>query len=249
MQNYIVFTDLDGTLLNHADYSYDEAKPMLHWLKQKGIPVVFTTSKTAQECRMLQHEMGLKDPYIVENGAAICQGEQVIEMLGVPYSTIKGFIDRYKERFGIVPFSDMSVEEVMARTGFGYVQAKIAKEREYSEPFLMHDEGMLDALKACAAQEGFKILKGGRFYHCVGSGQDKGEAVRRLMKRYPERVSIGLGDNYNDIAMLDVVDIAVLIPHYAGQYIEYAREGLIKASHQGSQGWRESLEKVFDVTC
>ncbi|OQX74074.1 MAG: hypothetical protein B6D59_03715 [Campylobacteraceae bacterium 4484_4] len=245
MQKYIIFTDLDGTLLNHEDYTYDEALPMLKWLQNHRIPVVFTTSKTRQECEILQEEMGLHDPFIVENGAAIYEGEKLLEVLGEPYEKIRQCTGTFKEQFSLLPFSAMSVEEVMERTGFSYLQAKMAKEREYSEPFLIRDERRLTELEVLAETMGLKILKGGRFYHCVGINQDKGEAVRRLKKRYPGYLSIGLGDNYNDVAMLDVVEVPILIPHHKGRYIEYERKGLIRAKHKGSLGWRESLEEVL----
>ncbi len=247
MRKYIVFTDLDGTLLNHEDYTYAEALPMLRWLQHHRIPIVFTTSKTRHECEILQSEMGVHDPFIVENGAAIYEDGAAIEVLGEPYEKIRRCTDTYKRIFSLLPFSDMSIEEVMARTGFSYAQAKITKEREYSEPFLIRDERRLTELEVLAERMGLKILKGGRFYHCVGIGQDKGEAIKRLKRRYPEYVSIGLGDNYNDTAMLDAVEIPILIPHHEGRYIEYERKGLIRAEHKGSRGWNEALKRVFDV--
>jgi len=33
-QNYLIFTDLDGTLLDHNTYSTDEAKEMLEKMEQ-----------------------------------------------------------------------------------------------------------------------------------------------------------------------------------------------------------------------
>ncbi len=112
---------------------------------------------------------------------------------------------------------------------------------------MIHDERCLSELERLAEERGLKILKGGRFYHCVGIGQDKGEAVSRLMRRYPDHVSVGLGDNFNDVALLDAVDIPILIPHHEGAYIPYERTGLRRAPHKGSLGWCKSLEELFDV--
>ena len=49
MSDMLVFTDLDGTLLDHHDYSYDAALPTLRRLKKANIPLIFNTSKTAAE--------------------------------------------------------------------------------------------------------------------------------------------------------------------------------------------------------
>ncbi|MCG7852909.1 MAG: HAD hydrolase family protein, partial [Methanosarcinaceae archaeon] len=46
---YVVFTDLDGTLIDHDTYSYKAARPALAALKKQGIPLIFCTSKTRAE--------------------------------------------------------------------------------------------------------------------------------------------------------------------------------------------------------
>jgi len=42
----IIFTDLDGTLLNHKSYDYKAVLPLLERLKSLDIPVVLNSSKT-----------------------------------------------------------------------------------------------------------------------------------------------------------------------------------------------------------
>jgi len=241
----VVCTDLDGSLLNHGDYSFHEALPMLSFLRRGHIDLIYVTSKTRKECELLQKEMGISAPFIVENGAALFFPDKKAEILGRPHEEIVTFLQRYKRIYGIEAFYDMSLERLMDRTGFDKKQAELAKEREFSEPFLLHDESSLDALRETAHREGFSILKGGRFYHCVGAGQDKGKAVSSILQNYPGYRSIGLGDNFNDIAMLDVVDIPILIPKYTGEFIPYERDGLRRACCPGSRGWNEALKEVL----
>jgi mannosyl-3-phosphoglycerate phosphatase len=245
-KNIVVFTDLDGSLLNHDDYSFEDAKPMLAYLKERKIPLIYTTSKTKEECEILQKKMQLDAPFIVENGACIFGLEHGTIQLGRSYSEIRLFMDSIKEHFGIRPFFDMSVEAVMEYTGFSYDLAQMAKRREFSEPFLIHDERKLTAVEKLAESEGMKILKGGRFYHCVGIDQDKGKAVSKVLEHYHDSFSIGLGDNYNDVDMLRVVDRAILIPHHAGRFIDVEIAGLFKAAHQGARGWNDALKKVLE---
>ena len=242
--DYIIFTDLDGSLLNHEDYSYKEALEMLSFIKHHNIPLVFTTSKTRAECEILQAQMGINAPFIVENGAAIFGLEENIQ-LGLSFSEISSFTQKYKDEFGLLLFSGMKVEEVMEYTGFDYASASIAKSRDFSEPFLPKDEERLTALEKIAESNGLKILKGGRFYHCVGIAQDKGVAVEKVLSLFPNRVSIALGDNYNDIEMLKVVDIPILIPHHEGRYIDTSIKNIIKAPFKGSLGWNETLKKIL----
>ena len=72
MTRLLVVTDLDGTLLDHETYSYAEAAPALAELRRRGIPLVLASSKTRAEMELLHAELGLSDPFICENGAAIC---------------------------------------------------------------------------------------------------------------------------------------------------------------------------------
>ena len=41
----VIFTDLDGSLLDHDTYSYAEAEPCLTYLHKQCIPLIFTSSK------------------------------------------------------------------------------------------------------------------------------------------------------------------------------------------------------------
>jgi len=67
----IVFSDLDGTLLDHRTYDYSPALPALAKLQEKQIPLVFCTRKTAAEMIPFRKEIKNKDPFIVENGGGI----------------------------------------------------------------------------------------------------------------------------------------------------------------------------------
>ena len=242
---YVVFTDLDGSLLDHSDYSFEEALPMLAFLKSNNIDLIYTTSKTKIECELLQEKMGINSPFIVENGACIYYDDKTFDQLGRDHQEVVCFLDRYKKQFAIDSFSDLSLKELMAYTGFDAKRALFARQRNFSEPFLLRDQKKLPFLRETAQKEGFKILEGGRFYHCVGAKQDKGEAIKRVLRKYKGYTSIALGDSPNDIAMLKVADKAILIPRYDNTYIDIDLPDLIKARSPGSKGWNESLKRVF----
>ena len=46
MSKLIVYTDLDGSLLDGTSYSYEAATPALTALREQGIPLVLVSSKT-----------------------------------------------------------------------------------------------------------------------------------------------------------------------------------------------------------
>ena len=75
MARPLVFTDLDGTLLDHHTYRFDEAAEMLEYLKARDIPLIIVTSKTRPEVLKLQQKLGIRAPFIVERAAkGACAG-------------------------------------------------------------------------------------------------------------------------------------------------------------------------------
>lgn len=68
---YLVFTDLDGTLLDHDTYRWDAAIPALEQCKTNGTPVILVSSKTRVEIDILRRRLSLSEPFISENGGGI----------------------------------------------------------------------------------------------------------------------------------------------------------------------------------
>ena len=66
MRNYIIFSDLDGTLLDHKTYTFDPALEALSIIKSRQIPLILSSSKTRAEIERIQSHLALKDPFIFE---------------------------------------------------------------------------------------------------------------------------------------------------------------------------------------
>ncbi|MDA3947025.1 MAG: HAD-IIB family hydrolase [Helicobacteraceae bacterium] len=252
----LIFTDLDGTLLDHDSYSFLPALPMLEYLKEQYIPLVIVTSKTKSEVILLQKALGLKAPFIIENGAGIFipqNGGFEMIALGKLYDETREAFSRYAKSVKIRGFSDMSIEEVALYTGLSVADAERAKERHFSEPFLIDDEAQLSQLTKMANADGFDVVKGGRFHHLITKGQDKASAIKEVIDLYKERWhdirfdTIALGDSANDLTMLKSVDLPVLIPHKDGSYLDCYIDGMIKAPFPGPEGWNSVLKGYFHV--
>ena len=156
------------------------------------------------------------------------------------------FYNEYKEEFALKGFSDMDIEEVSKLTGLDLNNAKLAKQREFTEPFVMKDTDKLEKLKNLASTYKIKITQGGRFFHLIGEQQDKGIAVKKTIelfeKLYNSKInSIALGDGQNDITMLKGVDTPIVIKNYNDEYLDLAVPNLQKSTHQGSLGWNEMI--------
>ena len=154
MPNLIVFTDLDGSLLDSTTYSYEAALPALTALREQGIPLVLVSSKTRAEMEPLRQRLDHRDPFIVENGGAVFVPHglfdfplermrtrspyQVIE-LGLPYHMLREVLKQIEEAVEtpLQGFGDLSVEDIMQVTGLPHADAILAKQREYDEPYLL----------------------------------------------------------------------------------------------------------------
>ena len=260
----VVFTDLDGTLLDHHSYRFDAAAGMLEYLRTHRIPLVIVTSKTRPEVLKLQERLGIREAFIVENGAgafipagsllADAPSGEACEAVSEAksYGEIRAFFERVRQRYGLRGFGDMEVPEVMRLTGLDEEGARNAMQRDFTEPFLIGERSALPALREEAQKEGLDVVEGGRFFHLVTHGATKGRALRALAERYASRFgakvrTIALGDSANDIPMLRAADVAVLIPHPDGSYEPVEIAGVVRAPFPGPKGWNAALKELLDV--
>lgn len=259
----IIFTDLDGTFLNHDDYSFTDSLEALKIISEENIPLIFTTSKTKIEVELLQRKVGIKEPFIVENGAAIffpkeynnldlsflkLKGNYYILQLGLSYENILTFYNKYKEKYGMFGFRDMSEEEISSYTSLSIDDAKLSKQRDFTEPFILKNETNLKELEKLALDYNIKITKGGRFYHLIGKNQDKGIAVKKAKEIFEKLykhsvVSLGLGDGPNDIELLKNVNTPIVIKNHKGEYLNTNIDSIQKSTFKGSKGWNEMVIK------
>lgn len=255
----VIFTDLDGTLLDHDSYSYEAALPTLELVRSRRIPLIVCTSKTRAEIEQFRNETANTHPYIVENGGAICipksyfkfeipgakEQEGFLEIvLGTEYSLLLGALAAIRQA-GIpaVGFSDMSDEQVADDTGLSVDAARLARRREYDEAFRMDDLQKEPLLKEIIKSRGLFWTRGGRYWHIMGSN-DKGRAVgilASLFRKQGEITTVGLGDSPNDFPMLDNVDIAYLVQRPDGSY---ASDHYRHALGIGPVGWKNAVLEV-----
>lgn len=237
----VVFTDLDGTLLDRDTYSYAQAEPAIAHLRSRGIPLVLVTSKTRAEVAALRQSMGNTDPYIVENGAAVIIPGHPDLVLGASSSASRHALRRAAlvSKVLVRGFSEMSVDEICQCSGLRPEIAALAARREYGEPFVILD-GDPANLENALAEMDFQLTRGGRFFHVLG-GCDKARAVQSCMAFLGDDDSIGLGDAPNDIGFLRVVRRPVLIPSPHLPAMRAALPDALIAPEPGPAGWSRTV--------
>ena len=262
----VVITDLDGTLLDQRDYSYRASQPAIDRLLELHIPLILCSSKTRAEIQCLWDELGLRDPFIVENGGALWipgkyfpvptgavgpDGWAVIELGPKVGGLRQALLEAAAGCDARVRcWGDMGLDEIAALTGMTLEQARRATQRLYDEPFVV-EEGDAECLAARLTSIGLRVVKGDRFYHVVGK-QDKGHAAKTILDLYrkttPALRSIGLGNSANDLSLLANVDLPVLVRNPDGSWDEKVSRqipGISKSTEVGPAGWREMIERVL----
>lgn len=264
--NLVVFTDLDGTLLDHATYAPTSATEALEVLEEREIPIILCSSKTRAEIELLQLDLRLAHPFISENGGAIflregyfpfaipdarrVEGYQVIEF-GAPYGRLVEALKTAAGQLGlrVQGFSDMSIEELSQDGGLSPREARLAKMREYDEAFRILDGGpaVRSRLFQILHKAGLRCTRGGRYHHVTGVA-DKGQAVRRLKEIYQQHrgsvTTIGLGDSLNDLSLLREVDIPIIVRNPAAGATArlFRKVPTARLTHApGPQGWNEAI--------
>jgi mannosyl-3-phosphoglycerate phosphatase len=144
-------------------------------------------------------------------------------------------------------FGDMTVEAVGLLTGLPPQEAALARERDFSEPFVF--EKAVDERAFTAFRERGLNWTRGKLY-CVMGPHDKGKAVRFVKNMYEgehgRMISIGLGDALNDLPMLQQVDRPILIPKHDGTYDpDVSVQGLLYARGVGPEGWNRAVKEAL----
>lgn len=263
----LLVSDLDATLLHEETYDCGEARPLLRFLAENGIPLVLASSKTRKEMEAVQDELGVREPFICENGGAVViplgyfsgpvpgaviDGDKEVLCLGCPVPELQEGLTRLMEETGLDArtLPEMEVDEVAELTGLSGERAALAREREYSLPFLFEGpDGALDKLRRKAGRSGFRLTLGGRLYHLMGD-IDKGKAFSRLPPLYGSSGGspfvVALGDAENDEEMLREADLRIVIPKKSGWDPKLAAlPGARPASRPAPEGWIDEVRAAL----
>lgn len=242
----LVFTDLDGTLIDHDTYRADAAKPALSILRDIGAGVVMASSKTGPEISILQRDLDLISwPAIVENGAGLLGGDTAKS--SDDYQKIRTVLDRIPAdlREHYTGFGDMNVAEIAATTGLTETASALAADRAFSEPGLWSGDDIgRAAFLAALASHGVSAREGGRFL-TLSFGATKADRMAEIIARYQPRYTIALGDAPNDVEMLETADFGVIVanPHRAPlPPLQGENDGrIIRTTLAGPAGWNVAM--------
>lgn len=225
----IFITDLDGTLLGHDDFGFAAIRDDILAFLAAGVPLIPNSSKTRAEIEYFCQQLGLRLPFICENGAALVNADLLGtgDMKIMPRSILAGrSVDELMSawiaaidpdlRASCVFLDALDEEQQTSILGLSGDDLARALARDYSVLFrFVGDEQAFASLRDQAQAAGLSIHRGGRV--CCLSGQHDKSTFNSLIRdthRSGGAASsmVGFGDSENDVAMLCTVDVACVVP-------------------------------------
>ncbi len=264
-QKLIIFTDLDGTLLNLNNYKFDKAVQALEMVRKNRVPLIFCSAKTIAEQIYYRNIFSLNHPFIVENGGAVCIEKNYFSfeyeysttehgfntiVLGSPVDVINKAVEDIRDKTGlkITTYADMSINDICAVTDLDKDKAARALQRKYSQTVTFAEDK--DIFIKEVRKRGFQCVEGGRFHTVMGTN-NKGKAVSIIKELYENELkspvtTVGVGDSQNDIPMLQAVDIPVLVKKHNGFWQETDLHRLYMADKVGPAGWNQAVISILE---
>ncbi len=260
----VIFSDLDGTLLDESTYSWVDAREAIEVCKRRSIPIVLVSSKTRAEMEVISTQLRLGAPFVTENGGGVFFPKKTFPhpppgadpvnglwkwALGVRHETLRKALRDIATETGckLIGLSDMETLEITSLTGLDADEARRAAKREFDEPFLIMDidKEKESCIVEAARRRGLRVIKGGRFFHLCGKS-DKGTGTRKIIAWYRDNghnvFSLGIGDSENDFPMLQTVDQPIFVGDPGKLHDLKARlPALIITKEKGPKGWNEGV--------
>ena len=261
-----IFTDLDGSLLNHNNFEFKEIKNFILNCIKNGIKIIPNTSKTKSEIQVFLDQLGQNLPFIVENGAAIhnlnlVQTEFKFKNNSLVFSrSVSEILEIFKKNIpaefqkSCLFLKDMSSTEQMKILGLNKKYLPFALNRDCSIPLVFDgSKELVNEFTSLLKKIGLKLHEGGRIYN-ICDDCSKGKAMTTLIKKLKNELNLNsytivIGDSPNDISMLNVSDQPCIIPlPNKNNLCHLIDQNIIRASKSAPQGWEEvvraSLKKI-----
>ncbi len=269
---HLIFSDLDGTLLDPHTSSWAAAEEALQEIERRRVPLIFVTGKTRAELEILRQKLSNAHPFVTENGGGIfipegyfnlrLEGAQRVARyhcvsLGRPYAEVTAALEAIAAEVGadVVGFHQMSTREIAQNTGLGQRQAELARQRDFDEPFFFAgaSESVINKFAQAARNRGMEVTRAGQFWH-LSAGHAENRAVPYLVKLYRTAVrsrlrSVALGHGSNHLSLLSVVDQAILLPKPDGSFDSGVLSRLphvTRGTAPGPTGWNRAVLQIFE---
>lgn len=264
----VIYTDLDGTLLDLETYDHRITEESVHKLTNSGTPVIFCSSKTLAEQRYFQELFHLNTPMIIENGAGVViprtfhayfedLPHRIIDNY-LLFSFTEGYnfilenLDRIRKELNLklLGYHDLQFGEISEITGISVDDLERTTNRLFSETLLMGDFNApnFQKMRQALFEVDLQCTPGSKFFTISGISSNKGKAINWLNRHLKQINSknfttIGIGDSFNDLSMLAEVERPFLVQKPDSTFSKIEVHNLMKIEKPGPYGWNEIIEQ------
>ena len=259
-QKVLIFSDLDGTLLNRDTFSFDEIKNYILYLISNDISLIPNSSKTKEEINEFNKKLGEDLPYVVENGAAIFDlhlinsnfpeeivlSREIEEILTIFNEKIpKNLVSKLKF------LHNLDLSDQMKILGLSKEKIRNALKRKYSIPLLFNGNiSEKREIKNLVKSAGLTLQEGGRVINLCDN-VSKSMAMKKVVKLFnkisnDKLTTIAVGDNFNDLEMLKNSDIPCLVFNDKFTLETININNCLVSKKSAPEGWEEIVKLALD---
>ena len=258
--NILLFTDLDGTLLNKKTFEFKAALNLIKNCISKGINIIPNSSKTDLELNEICEDLKIPKVYISENGSCIyglnVLSENLNEKICLSRNKdiiFKNFTDKINVKLQkkCLILENETLQNQIEVLGLPKNKISKAMNRKFSIPFIFlgNNEEEVE-LKKNVRRNGLNVQFGGRVLS-LGDEVSKGDAMMRFMSLLSNEtkknyVSICVGDNENDFDMLDKCDYPCLVKNGPLKNINFKNQ-CVFSKKEAPDGWVEVVNKTLNI--
>ena len=255
----LIFTDLDGSLLDKVTFKFDDVKDYLKKLISRGIIIVLNSSKTESELLDFNEQNYFDFSFISENGSSIHGLNKIHHNLPqkVFMGRSKDEIQKiYNKNIGsdlknkITYILDLKIEEQQKILGLPLDKISLATKRMHSIPIQFKgNEIEKNNFIKNINQIGLTAQSGGRIINiCDNTNKSKAmsKALRLIRKELgDEIITIGVGDNENDVEMIKQTDYPCLVKNENFDSSLINIDNLIKSDEPSPKGWSDVIKTAL----
>ena len=255
----IIFTDLDGSLLNKDTFKFDEIEDYFKDLISEGIKIIPNSSKTEAELLDFNKQYNLNLPFISENGSSI-HGLNLIHK-DLPHKiiisrTADQIISIYNEsvpndlKQKINFILKLNYKEQRELFGLPLDKMMLAIKRKYSLPIkFVGNEIEKNEFFKIINDVGLTVQTGGRIMNIcdnVNKSKAMNKALQLINKKLDDKIiTIGVGDNENDIEMIKQTNYPCLVKNDNFNSSLINIDNLIKSSELSPRGWSDVIKTAI----
>uniref|UniRef100_UPI00403F9508 Cof-type HAD-IIB family hydrolase n=1 Tax=Candidatus Enterococcus willemsii TaxID=1857215 RepID=UPI00403F9508 len=271
MEKKIIFSDIDGTLLDDKHQITKEAKDVVQQLQERGVKTILTSARPPKAMTDIAEKLGIHTPLVCFNGALITQLKNnqfndlysltlerldtlmLYQFISSNFPTIS--INLYSSERWLVEEIGFWEQQEADITG---VQPEVIDMREFLKEYhpihkilCMGNEQEMAQLEVVLASENLLgvtcHLSKATYLEIVNKEVSKLKAVEFLCQKNEFMLdeAIAIGDNYNDLPMIQHAGMGIAMgnaPEFVKSQADY-----VTASNQ-ENGFSQALANCFKLS-